>query len=425
MKPPRARTALVAVAIAAFVLPLALGAPPAAAFTASPTSVAVGPLPEGAALDAGGSLVVANSGNGTLSVVDTTTMTVTSTITGLAEPSAVAVRLGAGPTEFIVANRFPPSVSRVDAVVGAVTQTYPLPGSSPADILISPMNPDIWFIVNRLGSVIKLDATSGVPLSLPLTGSLMTAQLSADGSRLYVVSSSGDLWDVLTDSMTIVAQMRVPSVNVTDIAIHGRFAYVSSREGTIFRVNTTTGVINTWTVGGSLLGITTAWYGKYLYVADSAGAALAVVKARNGRVVNSFPLAASPDGLVTSPQWDATYALNTFDGSVTRVEIRPDPPGPPQGWVDTVCTRSAGQVAVHLRWRRPSTTGDLALEGYRFRAKRPNRSWTTWQYTVRTETHGSTSVGGYRVGDRIALQIQSLSQAGASSSLRGQCTVTR
>ena len=422
------RVAFSVLSLTSLTVALALIAPPAAAFTAVPETVGVGYGPEGMALGVGPSLVVANAGDNTLSLVDTSTtpMVVTNTIPGLNEPSAVASRPRSG--EYLVANRFPPSVAVVSEFSGAILRTYPLPPTTiPAQILISPNSSTTSFVIDRTGAVIRIHEHRSVHvISLGLSGPLSTAQFSADGTHLYVASQWGELTDVDPEAMTVRRTYTVPSVNVSGLAVRGQRAYLSAGgDGVIFRVNLTTGQVRQWAVGGEPGPMSLAWYGRYLFVADRTDWALDVVKTRNGQVVNSFPLPARPLDLVLSPTWDEAFVSHALADSVTRLRIDPDPPTPPQGWVDKRCTRSSGQVTVDLRWRRPSSQGDLVLEGYRFRARLRNGSWTAWAYTVRTETNGSMSVPGYRPGERIPLQIQAVSLAGSSASLGGQCTVTR
>ena len=422
------RVAFSVLSLTSLTVALALIAPPAAAFTAVPDSVGVGLGPEGMALDVGPGLVVANAGGDSLSLVDTSTtpMVVTSYfIPGLSQPVAVVSRPSFG--DYLVVNRLSPSVAVVSAW-GGVVRTYPLPPTAiPSQILVAPYDPNVWFVLDRTGAVIRIDESLGLPGFVdvfPFPVPLSTAQFSANGTHLYVASQWGELMDVDPRTMSVTRSFSVNG-NVSGLAVQGRWAYLSAgATGVIFRVNLTTGQVREWAVGGEPGPMSLAWFGRYLFVADRTDWALDVVKTRNGQVVNSFPLPARPHDLVLS-SWNEAFVSHTLTDSVTRLRIDPDPPTPPQGWVDKRCTRSSGQVTVDLRWRRPSSQGDLPVVGYRFRAQLRNGSWTAWAYTVRTETNGSMSVPGYRPGERIPLQVQALTQVSGSAALGGQCTVTR
>ena len=113
--------------IAAIALSLIAGAGvmtagPAQSFTSVEVTVAVGAAPEASALSPRGhQLYVVNGSSGTLSVVDTGTFTVTSTIAGLGEPSDVAT-LSTADTVYVT-SRFPAELLTVDPA-GTVTSSF-------------------------------------------------------------------------------------------------------------------------------------------------------------------------------------------------------------------------------------------------------------------------------------------------------------
>ena len=115
-------------------------------------TITVGSDPDGVAVDpTSHTAYVANGGNGTVSVIDGTTGTVTGTITVGANPSAVAV----DPTfhTAYVAN-LTGTVSVIDEAAGTVTATVPV-GADPSGVAVDPV-PHTAYVTNQNASTVSV-----------------------------------------------------------------------------------------------------------------------------------------------------------------------------------------------------------------------------------------------------------------------------
>jgi YVTN family beta-propeller protein len=419
--------------IAAIALSLIAGAGvmtagPAQSFTSVEVTVAVGAAPEASALSPSGhQLYVVNGSSGTLSVVDTSTFTVTSTITGLGEPSDVAT-LSTTDTVYVT-SRFPAELLAV-LPASMATSRLALPGTSPAQLAISPSGNTIY-VTDSGGALLQLTAVAPIPSSrltstLAVGGNPGPLAVSPDGAFVYVVNRQGSL--IRVNAATFAVESETPlGLNLTGIALHTDTAYVSSATGEIYAVNLTTGSVVTHSLGGSFRDIAIAWDGSYAYLPNSLSASLDVIALPSGTWTQSIPLTNAPFGVTVADPGISrvAYTVNRDSNTVSRLTLRPGKAGAPTGWRTKKCSVSGRTTTARLAWQAPGAAGDFALEGYSYRWRKPSGRWSAWSYTIGVERRGVLTGRGLRVGDRLDLQVASLTRAGRGASLRGECTVSR
>jgi len=229
-------------------------------------SIVVGTTPRQAATTPGGSkLYVPNGGAGTVSVIDTNTNNVLTTIPGFSNPRSVTFNgpgteawvseLGgiqlvdtASDTRFqtitdpclvqptgLVYNRFQDETYSIDAsgqvcIVNnnskTVTGSVPVAGSPQYGAL----TPDgsFLYVSNLSGSVIKINTVTKMTTSIGL-GSGMSTGLATDGLKVLVAMQNADLGliDVLTDTPGVVTFPATASFY--DVAIVGTRAYLTDQ----------------------------------------------------------------------------------------------------------------------------------------------------------------------------------------------------
>ncbi|MFM9134327.1 MAG: YncE family protein [bacterium] len=416
---------LSAVTLALVAGSLVMSAAPAQAFTeGGAVTTPVGIQPEGAA-QWSTLLAVSNAASNSLSIIDTNTMVVTDTISGLGAPTSVAIT-GVPPSlRYLVTESFPTALSVIDGLTPSAT--IPLPGTAPVQVVVSPADPNLWIVVDALGSVIRHDGTAGAPVPLSLGGNPWRAVFSEGGDTLYVLDAQGELIAVDVATMTRIQGYPIGGFNLTGVALIGDRAFISSQDGLVYRINLLTGAVRAFTLGGTYTSIQPNWFGRYLYLTNRDVQTLDIITASGGLLVTSLPLAATPLVLVTPQSGEDrdVFVVNRDANSVSKLTVNPDPPGRPTGWVSKSCTLASGRVTARLQWQPASSPGDLALEGYRFQLKKASGTWGRAKYTRRVETNGTLTTRGYRVGQRITVRVQSLSLAGSSGWLRGTCTVRR
>ena len=421
---------LATAATAAMALSLIAGAGvmtagPAQSFTGGEVTVAVGTAPEASALSPSGhQLYVVNGSSGTLSVVDTATFTVTSTITGLGEPSDVATL--STWEQVYVTSRFPAELLTVDPA-GRVTSTLVLPGTSPAQLAISPSGNTIY-VTDSGGALLRIDRPGDLvrTSTLAVGGNPGPLAVSPDGAFVYVVNRQGSL--IRVNAATFAVESETPlGLNLTGIALRNDTAYVSSATGEIYAVNLTTGSVVTHSLGGSFRDIAIAWDGSYAYLPNSLSASLDVIALPSGTWTQSIRLTNAPFGVTVADPGSSrvAYTVNRDSNTVSRLTLRPGKAGAPTGWRTKKCSVSGRTTTARLAWQAPGFAGDFALEGYSYRWRKPSGRWSAWSYTIGVERRGALTGRGLRVGDRLDLQVASLTLAGRGASLRGQCTVSR
>lgn len=149
-------------------------------------------------------------GNGTVTVIDTGSNTVTTTIAVGGRPSGVVFTPDSA--RAYVVNAFTIDLSVIDTASNMVIDTISLPeGHSPEGIAITPDGAVLYITNPSTGFVTVLDIASGnlTTIAMP-TGSLRVA-VSPDGARAYVTlpaSASSTVAVIDTSSQMVVASVR-------------------------------------------------------------------------------------------------------------------------------------------------------------------------------------------------------------------------
>jgi YVTN family beta-propeller protein len=118
-------------------------------------TVPVGTGPFGVAANPAGTRVyVANSGSNTVSVIDTTTLTVSATVPVGTQPVGVAVNPGG--TRVYVANNASNTVSVIDTTTLTVSATVPV-GTLPVGVAVNPAGTRVY-VANLLDATVSVGA---------------------------------------------------------------------------------------------------------------------------------------------------------------------------------------------------------------------------------------------------------------------------
>jgi YVTN family beta-propeller protein len=168
---------------------------------------------------------VANSGDGTMSVINPVTGTATTIAVGKT-PSSVAVRPDS--RYAYVANSGDGTMSVIDPVTSTVVATIAV-GKGPSNVVVSPDSRYAYVINSGDGTVSVINATTNTATAIPVGTAPGPMVLSADGTLLYVASFSDNTVSVVNTTTRAVTTLSVgnhPS-RVT-LSPDGTHAYVTN-----------------------------------------------------------------------------------------------------------------------------------------------------------------------------------------------------
>ncbi len=138
--------------------------------------------------------------NGFVRVIDTATYAVTDIEVG---QYPVGIAISPNGARLYVANGAGDSLSIVDSVAGTVIDTLPTP-PVPNGVAINPAGTRVYVTASS-GSVMVLDtADHSTVATVPVTGNLTYAAVSADGAKLYVAGNDADIVTVLDTTTNAV-----------------------------------------------------------------------------------------------------------------------------------------------------------------------------------------------------------------------------
>jgi YVTN family beta-propeller protein len=255
---------------------------------------------------------ITNSGDNTVSVIDTQTNAVIANVTVGTYPDGVAVN-PAGTRIYVVnANPYLKSVgteglneeagngtvSVIDAATNTVIATIPL-GYLPDGVAVSPDGTRIY-VVNSddNGTVSVIDAaTNTVIATIPVGIMPDGVAVSPDGTRIYVTN--------LNSSYNPLSMSPSPYIN-----------------GTVSVIDTATNnIIATVPVWGWPKGIAVSLDGSRIYVTNYNAGSVSVIDAATNTVIDNIPLGyAVTNGIAVSPDGTRIYVANGGNVSVINTQ---------------------------------------------------------------------------------------------------------
>ncbi len=166
-------------------------------------TITVGTLPDGVAVTPDGSRVyVANWFSNTVSVIDTSTNTVTDTIAVGSGPYGVAVTPDG--SRFYVANTHDDTVSVIDTSSNTVTATIPV-GSVPYGVAVTPDGSHVYVTNSGSSNVSVIDtSTNTVTTTINAVTNPYGGAVTPDGSHVYVANRTSDTVSVIDTSTNTV-----------------------------------------------------------------------------------------------------------------------------------------------------------------------------------------------------------------------------
>ncbi|WP_396895187.1 YncE family protein [Mycolicibacterium sp.] len=244
-------------------------------------TITVGAQPNGVAVNAAtGCVYVANQGDGTVSVIDAATNTVTGTITVGAQPNGVAVNAATGCV--YVANQGDGTVLVIDAATNTVTGTITV-GQSADWVAVNPVTGYVYVTHTEAPSAPAEPSSGKVSVIDAATNTVIgTVTVGQSAAAVVLNPATGDIYvaDHVSLSVLIlapIAGLAPKSVGVRGPAICLAFnpvtGYIYAPSG--YSVSAIDAATNTFknavTVGGVAYAVAVNPATGYVYVTDLAG----------------------------------------------------------------------------------------------------------------------------------------------------------
>jgi YVTN family beta-propeller protein len=275
----------------------------------------------------GRQLVAAHYGDDAVSVIDTDTLAVTATVSGIAEPYAV---VAADRAYLQSASLAKDSVVAVDLAAGAELAAREI-GIGASGLAAAPAG-DVLYVARSFDGIVDIavvDVESGKIVAIPVLraadASIDTLRINAGGTRLYAAlttAAGGAL--VCVDIRTGRVQTVPVDGSIDDIAVHSddRRVFVTGwddESGAVLRVvdTATARVARTVAVPGLPIGIVVAGSDVVL----AAGESITVIDVATMRTVNRVDVRRPVSCLAVSPDGTTLY-VGDFDGAVTALALQ-------------------------------------------------------------------------------------------------------
>jgi len=282
---------------------------------------------------------VANSTDGTVSVIDTATNTVVATVPVGASPQSVAVAPDGAFAYVANFGSSPGTVSVINTTTNSVAATIQV-GNAPDGVAIAP-NGTFAYVSNIGDNTISVidTFTNSVTATFSLPGGFCTAGAGVNpscgiaftqkGAYAYVAANAnGQVAVINTATNTVTTTISNGAQNAGTVALSPdrSTAYVPLFYGYVSVINTATNTVTTdWSLNGgsggiSLDGLAVTPDNATVYIESEEQNRVLVVPSATGTVSASISVGGSPSGLAMTPDGAYVYVTNTNDGTVSVIQ---------------------------------------------------------------------------------------------------------
>ena len=371
-----------------------------------------------------------------LSVIDATTQTVTTTVTLPAKAVALAVSPLGSPLYVLDTAGNLYSMNTSTDVLSAPLAAIPA-GDTVTGMYIDSAGDTLYIVDATASTVMAVDAfnltVTTAATALPFKPS--AAVLSPDGSTLYVADAAGAVDTVATSSFAATSLLSDAN-GAAALALTGTGAgstlYVAQTAGTLvsytiasaalattFSLNAPVSALTIDAAGTTLYGVSNASHavevvdlttsavtadvlvgtgptslalvGNTAFVADTGASSLSSFSTQS----YAAPVTCTVTGLTNGDSYTftVTAAFVTGTSAASTASAAVIPVGAPAAPALPAATLAAGSTVV-LSWSAPASTGGSAITGYTVRyATSPFSTWTTAAATTTTYTSPALTAG--------------------------------
>jgi YVTN family beta-propeller protein len=283
---------------------------------------------------------ITNSGDGTVSVIDTTNNTVVNTIPVGRKPFGVAVT--PDDSKVYIANSGDNTVSVIDTATNTVTGSPIAVGTDPVGVAVTPDGKTVYVTNQGDGTVSVINTTTDTVIGSAIDVGCTIANcgrkttniptgiaVTPDGSKVYV----GNLGAPGYASVIATASNTVTTINTkkvtTGVAVtpDGSKVYLGSLNGAVLAIEVATNSVghgSTIGVGSGSEGVAVTPDGSKVYVADSAVGTVSVINTGTNKVIGSIAVGSDPQGVSVTSDGSKVYVANegngTVDGTVSIID---------------------------------------------------------------------------------------------------------
>jgi YVTN family beta-propeller protein len=264
--------------------------------------------------------------DGTISVIDTATNTVTAVIPTGRYPYAVAVNPSG--TRVYVTKDYYGELAVIDAATNTVLSTVLLPHTNPLGVAVNPDGTRVY-VSDFLNSTISvLDTATNTVIGEVLPGSNPYGlTVNPAGTKLYVANNASGTVSVLDTASNAVVNTITVGGSPTDVIMNadGSRLYVSDGCGCPYAVH----VIDTATdspLAGieagtfSPLGMAINPTGTRIYLTNLSGETLSVIDTATNALIDTIIVGVNPGSVALNPEGTLLYVVNSGSDDVSVID---------------------------------------------------------------------------------------------------------
>lgn len=389
------------------------------------TTIAVGSFPYGVAVDQAGKFAyVTNSGSNTVSIISATTNTVvgTITLTGLSGPMDIALA-PSGKTAYVSCGN-----SNSVAVINTSTKTFKtIAVQNPIGLAVTPTGAFVYVVSSSAGNVLAISTlTNAVVATIPVGSNIPVGMvISPDGTTAYVTNYNANTVTVIQTGNNTVSN----TVNVSPGPFHeaispdGHWLYVANYNAgsgnlvTVIDTGAQT-VVGTVVVGTGPIGLAFTQDSRFVGVTNEGSNNVSVINTASRAVTQTIPVGKGPiGGAILGPQAVSTVAGGYVGdkGPATSAAIE----GPSASVLDAAGNLYVSDVYAN-RIRKITSTGTITTYAGNGICGYNGDNIMSTQATICLPS-GMTrdSVGNLIVADQFNGRIRKITTAGKISTIAG------
>ena len=264
---------------------------------------------------------IANYASNNISVINTISNMVVSTISVGTSPSGISVSPDG--SQVYVTNQLSNTVSVINTATNVVASTITV-GTRPQGLSVSP-NGKLVYVANSIDGTVSVINTSTFKVIATITVGLSPRGISVspDGGQVYVANVASNTVSVVsTATNSLVSVITVGSApNGIAISPNGSTLYVTNfGSNTVSVINgTANAVTSTISVGSYPSGISISPDGSTVYVANIIDNTVSVINTATNTVVSTVAVGAGPTGISVSADDTKVYVTNQFSNTVSVI----------------------------------------------------------------------------------------------------------